>query len=194
MNYSTRITSFVLIFLFVWSVVCLADTSDGADPFSAVIPAKSEVRAEIREKAEEAEKMEDKREAAEEEKRIAAEKEREKQRAAAKSKLEEQIDKINLPDDRSQQFTIDNITISGNSLISTDELLENVPLVFNVSDKPLERAESSSLYDFRILYEIISAPGQPRQLSARTIQGFTRYILSEYQKKGYAGKIGRAHV
>lgn len=180
MHYFTKSAFF--LFIFIFSAVCLADS---ADPFSEIIPVKSEERAEVKAKAEEAEKLKDKREAEEEKKRIAAEKE--KQRAAAKTRFEGQIDKINLGDDQSQRFTIDRITISGNSLISTEELLENVPLVFNVSDKPLDKAESSSLYDFRVLYEIISEPGRPRQLSARTIQGFTRYILSVYQEKNYAG-------
>ena len=184
MNYAEKMRLFLIIFAFLPAIASMAD---GPVLFSEVVPVKSDARSEITEKAKEAEKLKDKKEAAEEEKRIAAEKEKAKQKAAKREKVRVEIEKINLPDDQSQRFNIDNITISGNTLIATEELLQNLPLIFNVSDKTLAKAESSSLYDFRILYDIISEPGKSRQLSARSIQGFTRYILSMYQKKGYAG-------
>ncbi|NIO10809.1 MAG: hypothetical protein GTO40_23515, partial [Deltaproteobacteria bacterium] len=60
-------------------------------------------------------------------------------------------------------------------------------MIYNASDKPLDQAESDQLYDFRVLHEVILEPGRPRQVSARTVQGLTRYILSVYQRKNYAG-------
>ena len=120
-----------------------------------------------------------KREAAKEARRKAVEK--------AKAKLEEKIAEINLPDDTTTRFTVKDLQISGNSLISTDELFKKMPLIYNTSDKALVQAESKLLYDFRVLHDIILEPGQPRQVSARTVQGLTQYILSVYQGKNYAG-------
>ncbi|MFA7486307.1 MAG: ShlB/FhaC/HecB family hemolysin secretion/activation protein, partial [Phycisphaerae bacterium] len=57
----------------------------------------------------------------------------------------------------------------------------------NTSVLPIEQADSSMLYDFRMLSDIIHNPGPTRQVSARTIQGFNQYILSLYQKRNYAG-------
>jgi len=99
----------------------------------------------------------------------------------------EEIAKLKLPRDTSPVMTVKELRISGNALITTEELLLNVPLVYNASDVPLQKAESMSLYDFRALPGIIDKPGQPGQVSARTIRGLTQYILSAYQDKGYAG-------
>jgi hemolysin activation/secretion protein len=59
--------------------------------------------------------------------------------------------------------------------------------VYNISDKPAHQAEPGDLYDFRALRDIISYPGQPREVSRRTMQGFIQYILSVYQKHLYSG-------
>ena len=105
----------------------------------------------------------------------------------AKARLEEKISEINLPSDTTTRFTVKDLQISGNTLISTDEIFKKMPLIYNASDKPLVKAESKLLYDLRVLHDIILEPGQPRQVSARTIQGLTQYILSVYQEKNYAG-------
>ncbi|UCF44416.1 MAG: ShlB/FhaC/HecB family hemolysin secretion/activation protein [Planctomycetota bacterium] len=105
----------------------------------------------------------------------------------AKAKLEEEIAEIDLPTDTTQRFSVRELRISGNSLVSTEELLEEMPLIFNASDRPLAEAESVYLYDFRVLHDVVLDPGQTRQVSARTIQGLTQYILSVYQEKNYAG-------
>ena len=105
----------------------------------------------------------------------------------AKAKLEETIAQIDLPADTTPRFTVKQLNISGNSLISTDVIFEKMPLIYNASDMPLDQAQSDQLYDFRTLHDIILEPGQPRQVSARTVQGLTQYILSVYQKKNYAG-------
>ncbi len=150
---------FVLVFLLV-SVACFAE--DGRE-----------------QKAGDAEKIEQMREEAERAKREAFEK--------AKAKLQEEIREIDLPEDTTRRMNVKEISISGNSLIPTDELLENMPLIYNASAEPLQQAESDYLYDFRVLHDIILEPGQPREVSTRTIQGFTQYIVSVYGQRNYAG-------
>jgi hemolysin activation/secretion protein len=97
------------------------------------------------------------------------------------------IAKLELPEDTTSTLTVRALRISGNSLISTAELFKDMPLIYNASDKPLHEAESTDLFDLRILHDIIIRPGEPRQVSTRTIQGFTQYLLSVYQDKNYAG-------
>jgi hemolysin activation/secretion protein len=97
------------------------------------------------------------------------------------------LEQLDLPEDRSQRLTVRELQISGNTLISTAELFEVMPLVYNASDEPLQKAESELLYDFSALSETILEPGQPRQVSGRAIQGFIQYVLSVYQDSHYAG-------
>jgi len=47
--------------------------------------------------------------------------------------------------------------------------------------------ETDNLYDIRGLKAIVAEPGIAQDVSARSIQGFTQYILSIYQNKHYAG-------
>ena len=142
----------------------------------AIGESKAELEVErLGEKAKAAEKFGEKRETAEE------------AEIKTKSKQELEIEQLNLPEDTSPSLAVKQIRISGNTLISTDKLLKDIPLVYNSSDKPLHQAESSDLYDFRILRDIILNPGEPRQLSTRTIEGFTQYLLSVYQSHGYSG-------
>src|SRR4030042_828774 len=137
--------------------------------------------------ARENERIEQIRKEAERAKKEKAQQARIKAVETAKAKLEEIIDTINLPADTTPRFTVKQINVSGNTLITTDQLFADMPLIYNASDKPLDKAESDLLYDFRVLHDIILEPGQPRQVSARTVQGLTQYILSVYQKKNYAG-------
>lgn len=97
------------------------------------------------------------------------------------------IGQLTLPADTSARFEVRELRISGNKLISTDELLGTMPLVYNASDKPLRQAEPGDLYDFRVLRQVVENPGPPREVSRRTMQGLTQYILSAYQQRGYAG-------
>jgi len=97
------------------------------------------------------------------------------------------IAKLTLPEDTTSSLTVRALSISGNSLISTAELFKDMPLIYNASEKPLHEAESTELFDLRILHNIIAQPGQPREVSTRTIQGFTQYLLSVYLDKNYAG-------
>ena len=137
--------------------------------------------------AREDERIEQIRKEAERAKKEKAQQARIKAVETAKAKLEEIIDTINLPADTTPRFTVKQINVSGNTLITTDQLFADMPLIYNASDKPLDKAESDLLYDFRVLHDIILEQGQPRQVSARTVQGLTQYILSVYQKKNYAG-------
>ena len=97
------------------------------------------------------------------------------------------VAELKLPEDTAPSLTVRALRISGNSLISTAELLRGMPSIYNASAKPLREAESTELFDLRIIHDIIIRPGQPREVSTRTIQGFTQYILSVYLDKNYAG-------
>jgi hemolysin activation/secretion protein len=103
---------------------------------------------------------------------------------AAEAQITEEL---NLPPDTTTRLVVRELRISGNSLISTGELLEYMPAVYNASGQTLSQADSQYLYDLRPIQEIISVPGQPREVSLRTIQGLTQYILSVYQKNDYSG-------
>jgi len=155
-------------FVFLCCIVfCVAVGDAISEPVNIEEPTKVEARLELEEKAKE-------------------EKKKEKKRVAAKISREE-IAKLDLPEDTSLLMTAKELRIIGNTLITTEELLSNIPLVYNSSGVPLQEAESINLYDFRTLRDIIESPGQPRQISARTIRGLTQCILSVYQDKGYSG-------
>ena len=97
------------------------------------------------------------------------------------------IDRLDLPEDTTPRLDAGTIVVTGNSLIPTEELLANIPSIYNTSDKPVMEAQSKHLYDLRIVREIILNPGTPRQVSTRTVRGFTQYLVSVYQKENYAG-------
>lgn len=92
-----------------------------------------------------------------------------------------------LPEDTTVRLTVRELRISGNRLISTDRLIEYMPEIFNASDQPISDADSQYLYDLRVIREIAQNPGQPRDVSVRTIQGLTQYILSVYRNEDYSG-------
>ena len=116
-----------------------------------------------------------------------------------KSELEELIGKlresledkvsvaeITLPEDTSQRFAVKEIRISGNNLVSTTELLEKMPLTYPPpGERDVNAAEE--IYDFRTVVDVFVNPGREREVSLKTIQGLTKYVLSIYQDKGYAG-------
>jgi hemolysin activation/secretion protein len=110
-------------------------------------------------------------------------KELEKKRA----ELEPQLSLIDLPVDETPLIKVREITITGNTLISTEEIFADMPLIWNAAAGPVTGAKSEHLYDFRVVHEIILDPGTVREISARAIQGLTQYILSVYQKRHYAG-------
>jgi len=85
-----------------------------------------------------------------------------------------------------QKFSIGKIQISGNTMIPTSELLANMPASYKVSDQK-DGTVTKEEYNLAVVQGIISRPGTKRTVSQKDIQGFTRYILSVYQQKGYAG-------
>jgi len=155
-------------FTFICCIVfCVAVGNLTGEPVDTEEPTKTEARLKLEAKAKE-------------------EKVKEKKRAVVEISPEE-IAKLNFPEDTSAMMTASELRISGNTLVTTQELLSKIPLVYNTSDMPLLKADSINLYDFRVLRDIIEMPGQPRQISARTIRGLTQCILSVYREKGYSG-------
>lgn len=161
-------------------VFCLlsADSELSADETGPIL---EEVQQQLEDKAREAEKLEARREDAARAKREVQEQDK------AAAGVDVSIDELELPEDTTPRFNVRHLRIIGNSLIRTDELLEEMPLIYNVSDKPLGEAESESLYDLTVVYDVVNDPGKQRQISIRTIQGLTQYILSVYQANDYAG-------
>jgi len=98
-----------------------------------------------------------------------------------------QAEELNLPEDTTMRLVVKELQIKGNSLISTAEILEYMPDVYNASDMRLSDADSQFLYDLRPIRQVVANPGQPVEVSLRTIQGLTQYILSLYQKNNYSG-------
>lgn len=94
---------------------------------------------------------------------------------------------LNLPEDTTTRLVVRQLRISGNTLVSTEELLEFMPDIYNASDQRDSEADSQYLYDLRSIQKVISAPGRSQEVSLRTIQGLTQYILSVYQKNNYSG-------
>ncbi len=93
---------------------------------------------------------------------------------------------LTFPEDTSQRFLVKELRISGNDSISTAELLEELPFAYTISEK-IDDTDVEQVYDFRVLHDVILAPGQEREVSLKTIQGLTKYVLSIYQEEGYAG-------
>lgn len=93
---------------------------------------------------------------------------------------------LTFPEDTSQQFLVKELRISGNDLISTAELLKELPFAYKTSEQINDKTVEQ-VYDFRVLHDVILEPGQEHEVSLKTIQGFTKYVLSVYQEEGYAG-------
>ncbi|MCJ7729155.1 MAG: hypothetical protein MUO27_04670 [Sedimentisphaerales bacterium] len=90
------------------------------------------------------------------------------------------------PEDTSQRFVAKELQIMGNTLLPTEKLLRKLPLAYKVSvQKGGTMVEET--YDFRVIHQIILNPGEECEVSLKTMQGLTKYILSAYQAKGYAG-------
>ena len=96
-------------------------------------------------------------------------------------------EELNLPEDTTTRLVVRELRISGNTLISTEDLLEYMPAIYNASGQPQSQADSQYLYDLRTIQKIVLEPAQPREVSLRTIQGLTQYILSVYQENNYSG-------
>jgi len=133
------------------------------------VPGKTEVQLKDDKKAQIAEQIEVERQAAE------------------KAKKEAVPGELSFPEDTSSRFMIGQLQLSGNKLLSTDELFGQMPQVYNVSSLSADQADPGDLYDFRVLHQIISDPGQPREVSRRIMYGLTQYLLTAYTDRGYAG-------
>jgi hemolysin activation/secretion protein len=184
MNKMARTIYSIIVSLVLVSAVCVAANAAEQNSTEANGPA---IQTQIEKTADEAEQMRVLKEAAEAEKRTALE---EKRMLAAEKKKAKQlavIEKLTLPEDTSARLNVKEIQISGNTLLSTNELIASMPLVFNASKMPLLKASPQDLYDLRTINEILTLPGQIREVSTRTIQGFIQYILSAYQDKNHAG-------
>jgi hemolysin activation/secretion protein len=133
-----------------------------------------------------AEQFEQQRRAEAQAKREASEAAKARKRQQSQ-RAEQEAAKSRLPEDATARLTVRELRLKGNTLVSTAEILAGLPIVFNASDKPIDKADSANLYDFTALQEVIAEPGTPRVVSARTIQGLTQYILSVYQQKNLGG-------
>jgi hemolysin activation/secretion protein len=123
-----------------------------------------------------------------EEQRKAEAKQQEAETAKAKNQdVKDQSVNVKLPEDTTALLKVKEIRFSGNTLISTTKLLAEMPVIFNASDKPLTKAESEYLYNLSPVKEVLSTPGQTREISERTILGLTRYVRSVYPYKNYGG-------
>ncbi len=179
-----KVTLILVIFFCAGTVISLAEEAADVDSVSAE---QKDIKTRLEEKAKAAEQMEEMREDAAREKR---EQIKQTKRAAAekrKAKQLAEIEELTLPVDDSPRLKVKEIRISGNTLVPTEELINNMPLVYNSSSLPIKKAASEALYDLRIIDEILSLPGELRDVSTRTIQGFVQYILSAYQDKHYGG-------
>ncbi|MCK5000441.1 MAG: ShlB/FhaC/HecB family hemolysin secretion/activation protein [Anaerohalosphaera sp.] len=94
---------------------------------------------------------------------------------------------LKLPVDNSTVFAVSSVEITGNTLLTKEQLLGRLPDIYTTSDKSVKKAESDSLFDMRTLKDIINFPGEKRNVSARTISGFTQYLVARYTSKGYSG-------
>lgn len=215
MNYTTRTICSALAFL---SLAPFASVV--ADVPAKQVPVKTEAHLEIDKEAEAAQII--------------------------RARRDLQIEKLNLPEDDTTRFEVKELRINGNTLISTEELLKKLPLVYDDSGVPLKEAKANlkskldknkaqrkakykrdrakaeeqdreslygeykknieqleadyareiskleeqarqNLYDLRVVHDVIQQPGRTCLISTRTMNGLTKYILSVYRDRGYAG-------
>jgi hypothetical protein len=81
----------------------------------------------------------------------------------------------NLPEDTTPRYTLTQVSFSGNTLFTDEQLLEDMPDIYNTAKDG--SIDSANLYDLRGLKAIAAVPGTEQTVSARSIQGFTQYIL-----------------
>jgi len=115
-----------------------------------------------------------------------AELERVLEKLRQKAEVKKYFGELTFPEDTSQRFLVKELQISGNDLISTAELLEELPYAYAISEQ-IDDTTVEQVYDFRVIHDVILDPGQEREVSLKSIQGLTKYVLSIYQDEGYAG-------
>jgi hypothetical protein len=84
----------------------------------------------------------------------------------------------------SSAYEIRAIQLIGNTLIQTEEVLGDIPLIFRYKD---DITMSSRVYDLYALKKAVLLPGQSQRVTQESIQGLTQYILSLYKAKGFGG-------
>jgi hemolysin activation/secretion protein len=100
--------------------------------------------------------------------------------------------------DLTPNLKMSKVQITGNTVLSIKELLGKIPWTYieyetdpatgKIKKDPETKVPiAKAFYDFRVLFEIIINPGKEREVSLKTIRGFTRYLLSVYEEKGYRG-------
>ncbi|MHC4270971.1 MAG: ShlB/FhaC/HecB family protein, partial [Planctomycetota bacterium] len=97
------------------------------------------------------------------------------------------IETLDMPVDTSDTYNVKDLQVSGNTLVTTAELLQEMPMVYNASNLPLSEAPSLMLFDLRSIYDVVLEPGEIHEVSVRTIQGLTQYFLSVYQQQNWDG-------
>lgn len=94
---------------------------------------------------------------------------------------------ITLPEDTSPKMAVKQLKITGNTLISTVDLILSIPDVFVNPGKPADMLSAQDIFDLSSLKKLIAAPGVERQISAKSIKGLTMYFLTAYHNEGYSG-------
>jgi hemolysin activation/secretion protein len=174
----SHLTVLLLPFILLFSGTVMADGAGST---------KSIKQAEQLRKATVVDELMQPRKEAEEKQRLEAAEERERQAQEKQVRGEAAVADIRLPEDDTPKLLVRKIIIAGNDLLSSGKLLKDLPLIYNASGMPLKKAPATSLYDLRDIREIIKTPDVPKNISMRSIQGLTQYLLSVYQKHNYAG-------
>jgi hemolysin activation/secretion protein len=92
---------------------------------------------------------------------------------------------LSVPEDVTPKYFVRAVEITGNTLLSAQELWEDLPVLCVKWNK--DPNVPPDVYDFRVLKDVLRAPGALRQVSTRTIKGFTEYLVARYHERGYAG-------
>lgn len=184
MNTKTNLKSLSLLAVALVIVAAFVFTAY-ADELQEV-KKQTKLEKKLEEKARQQKKLDQKREEEARIKREKAQAEKDKAKETLAQNLAS-VSEVNLPEDSTPLMTVSSISISGNTLITDAEIIENIPAVWSASGEPVLQSAPEELYDFTGISQVILEPGTQRQISARTIQGFTQYVLSLYQKHHYAG-------
>jgi len=163
----TRMNGIKWLAFLCFIMFCVAFSDVKGDSQLRVEPTKKEAQLKLEEKTNEAKKAQEVK--------------------PAEKVSSEEVAKLVLPEDKSQLMTAKELSIIGNTLITTADLLSSIPSFYNASNLPASKADSASLYDFTPVRALIDNPGQPQQVSERTIRGLTQCILGVYKNKGYSG-------
>jgi len=88
------------------------------------------------------------------------------------------------PTETIAEFKVRKIEITGNTILSTEEICEDIPLTY-VANAAIGEKDAQEI-NLEAFSKLCATEGE-EIVSAQEIQGFTRYILDKYQTAGYAG-------